>query len=131
MNVATIYYNSIELEWNPGGMSDVLTYNVKYREYRNPKIDTETFSTDIDESNIEKNYKIIEHNENSFAANNEFISINTSNTRFKVAHTLKPYHFYEFKIAAVNRLGISDESNTIRVRTAATSISVFYDFNLF
>jgi hypothetical protein len=148
--VATNYYNSIELEWKPGGISDVLYYNIKYREYKKKGIDTEILSSDYDESNIDTNHRIQENiynNENDASMsydnenetndidsdsdysgeqidnenNNKFISINTTNTRFKVDNTLKPYTFYEFKVSAVNMLGKSDETNTIRVRTAATS----------
>jgi hypothetical protein len=54
-------------------------------------------------------------------SDNGFISINTTNTKFKVGPTLKPYTFYEFKVTAVNQLGHSQETEPIRVRTAATS----------
>ena len=53
-----------------------------------------------------------------------FLIINTNNTRFKVGNStypLKPYTFYEFKVAAVNMVGESKETNTLIVRTAATS----------
>jgi hypothetical protein len=68
---------------------------------------------------------MIDYDESSSDA---FTQVNTSNTRFKVDNVLKPYTFYEFKIAAVNILGKSDETNTIRVRTAASS-NYIYNFS--
>jgi len=55
-----------------------------------------------------------------------FLTINTNNTRFKVGNStypLKPYTFYEFKVVAINSVGESKETNTLIVRTAATSES--------
>ena len=127
LNVATIYYNSIELEWKPGGMSDVLYYNIKYRQHRKLNVDDEIISADYDESNIQTSSKELLLNEGDEdddigeADKDPYTSINTTNTKFKVDHTLKPFTFYEFKVSAVNMLGKSDETNTIRVRTAATS----------
>ena len=117
--MTTIYYNSIELEWKPGGIQDVLHYNIKYREHRQGDLDTEIYSPHNDESNFETNHHMIDYDDGS--ALDSFVQVNTTQTRFKVDNTLKPYTFYEFKVAAVNMLGISDETNTIRVRTAATS----------
>lgn len=128
MNVATIYYNSIELEWKPGGISDVLFYNIQYRQYTRPNVDTEIYSIDFDQSNIERDHDIHEDYDN-FNSPERFVSVNTTNTRFKVDNTLKPYKFYEFKVAAVNLLGMSEETNTIRVRTAATSNYFLYIFD--
>jgi hypothetical protein len=61
-------------------------------------------------------------------SDNDFISVNTTNTKFKVGPTLKPYTYYEFKVAAVNQLGHSQETEPIRVRTAATSIFIYIYF---
>ena len=61
----------------------------------------------------------------------DFLSINTTNTKLKVGNTLKPYTFYEFKVLAVNLLGQSKETSLIRVRTAATSMSCFFSLKFF
>ncbi len=119
--MATIYYNSIELEWKPGGSSDVLHYNIQYRQYTRRGFDTEIYSANYDQSNIETNYHLTDFSEDENAQEDRFVSINTTSTRFKVDNTLKPYHFYEFKVAALNGQGKSDDTNTLRVRTAATS----------
>ena len=52
---------------------------------------------------------------------NNFKLINTTNTKLKVGTSLRPYSFYEFKVQAGNLLGLSEETETINVRTAATS----------
>ncbi len=52
---------------------------------------------------------------------NNFKFINTTNTKLKVGTSLRPYSFYEFKVQAGNLLGLSEETDTINVRTAATS----------
>ena len=107
-------------------MSDVLYYNIKYRQHRKLNVDNEIISADYDESNIQTSSKELSLNEGDEdddigEEDRPYTSINTTNTKFKVDHTLKPFTFYEFKVSAVNMLGKSDETNTIRVRTAATS----------
>lgn len=120
-NVTTIYYNSIELEWRPGGISEVLYYILKYRRSINELDNYEDF--------YEATRNDDEHRRNSF----DFQTINTTQTKYKVTNTLKSFTFYEFKVSAGNHLGLGRETNLLRVRTAPSSkqqsfstISIYY-----
>ena len=118
LNVTTIYFNSIEIEWKPGGISDVLYYIVKYRPqpksyvYNMLRRDEQHISTENTNQHDSSDMDLDENN---------FKSINTTNTKLKVGTSLKPYSFYEFKVQAGNLLGLSEETDVIRVRTAPTS----------
>ena len=46
---------------------------------------------------------------------------NTTNTKYKIQAKLKPYTYYKFQVYAVNLIGESRQSESIRVRTAAAS----------
>ena len=137
--VSTIYYNSIELEWKPGGMSDIAYYTVKYREDHVRKDQNDVYyyfydedSNDSSSNDIDENFS--ESSESNFVdaydsdnydhdrANNYE---NTTNTKYKIQARLKPFTYYNFEVSAVNLLGESKKSANIRVRTAATSKKKF------
>ncbi len=121
MNVTTIYYNSIEIEWKPGGVSDIIYYIVKYRQI-GKQLNSDSFEptdySDVNHEMVNKETNAAEllNNDDSY-----FIMINTTNTKLKVGTSLRPYTYYEFKVVAVNLLGHSRDTEPIIVRTAATS----------
>ncbi len=118
--MSTIYYNSIELEWKPTGFSDVLFYIVKYRPYKEEIIDE--LNADLEQHSVHDDSFTEDENIDN---NNHFISINTTNSKLKVGNNmLKPFTFYEFRVVAANLLGLSKETSSLIVRTAATSKSL-------
>ena len=119
LNVTTIYFNSIEIEWKTGGVSDILYYIVKYRQYEN------NLNEIVTNDYIDLSREIVDQ-DSAETNENGFISINTTNTKLKVGTNLRPYTFYEFKVAAVNQLGHSQDTEPIKIRTAATSMLFFY-----
>ena len=120
LNVTTIYYNSIEIEWKPGGISEVLYYIVKYRPQQNSE-DYDTLTSDFPRpSDSDKNMLNLVDDYSSDNDEN-FKSLNTTSTKLKVGTSLKPYSVYEFKVMGGNLLGVGEETDIIRVRTAATS----------
>lgn len=131
LKVTTVYSNSIEIEWKPGGLSDVINYQVKYRLYKNrlENLDGDLVTNDYNEMNSDNeglpnqsnDYYDTEYNDDNYYV------IITNNTRFKIGNysqPLKPYTFYEFKVVAANSLGQSRETNTLLIRTAATSKNI-------
>ncbi len=114
LKVTTIYSNSIEIEWRQGGISDVAHYIVKYKASE----DQEEFTL----ANYDWNYKIQPGiTTTSNVDKDGYIAINTTLTKLKLGTTLKPYTLYEFKVAAINSLGASEETDVMFARTAATS----------
>jgi hypothetical protein len=141
LNASTIYYNSIELEWKPGGISDIAYYVVKYRDDENKKQNFYSYyyydyqqDDDIDNSNnIDENFFVSNNNiddENDLLYSYE----NTTNTKYRIQAKLKPFNHYKFQVIAVNSLGESKQSGFIRVRTAAASkidiLVVFWETKL-
>lgn len=110
MNVSTIYLNSIEIEWKPGGISDVIYYMIKYK-----KIDLDAENLESEEYDIDNDH--------------QYSTINTTNTKIRIGNFLKPYTLYEFRIIAVNQLGKSPPTSPLVVRTAAASM--YYFSNIF
>ncbi|CAF0709711.1 unnamed protein product [Brachionus calyciflorus] len=107
-NVTNIYLNSIEIEWKPGGLSEVLHYLIKYK-----KIDMDRDTDNVDTSNRDsEDFDIDDDNE-------EYTTLNTSNTKMKIGNSLKPYTLYEIRVISVNHLGKSAPSKALVVRTAA------------
>lgn len=98
--MTTIYFNSIELEWKPGGISEISYYLIKYRKVVSDKKELE--DNDID-------------------ASSNYLIYNTTSTRVKIGNSLKPYTLYEFRVVAVNQLGRSSPTGSLVVRTAAAS----------
>lgn len=129
--MSTVYSNSIEIEWKPGSLSEEYSYQVKYRLYKNKleNLDGEMVSNDYnDQSSSEEDYSSSVPQFNDYYDTEEndinFITVNTNNTRLKVGNSsypLKPYTFYEFKVVAASGASESKETNTLVVRTAATS----------
>lgn len=133
--MTTVYSNSIEIEWKPGGASDIINYRVKYRLYKSSLESDQTLSNDYNEQaasneiNEYSNNDYVLNQSNDYYDSNEDIDENysimiTNSTRFRIGNSsapLKPYTFYEFKVVAANALGLSKETNTLVVRTAATS----------
>lgn len=117
LNVTTIYFNSIEIEWKPGGISDVVYYIVKYR----PQPKSNIYNMIRRDEHVLLNEKTQSIDSDIDLDENNFKLINTTNTKLKVGTSLRPYSFYEFKVQAGNLLGLSEETETINVRTAATS----------
>lgn len=64
-----------------------------------------------------------EYNEEE--TNEDYLSLNTTNTKLKVGTSLKAYTLYEFRVIAVNLLGKSKATRPILVRTAPTSKDSF------
>ena len=118
--MTTIYFNSIEIEWKPGGIADVLYYTVKYRPQPNSNLYESLTRDELTRNFYDKRGFL-----SSDVDEDNFKSINTTGTKLKVGTSLKPYTFYEFKVMAGNLLGLSDETDTILVRTAATSRETF------
>ena len=55
-----------------------------------------------------------------FDYDSTFTSINTTNTKLKIGG-FKSNTLYEFKVSAANLLGLSQETESVFIRTAATS----------
>lgn len=119
VKVATVYSNSIELEWRQGGLSDVTHYTVRYRQHPvDPELDKDLDDQEIDDEHVDLD------DSSSFAelADYYFKRLNTSMTKVKVGGNFKAFTLYEFRVLAVNMLGSSDETEPLLVRTAATSM---------
>ena len=114
LNVTTIYFNSIEIEWKTGGISEVLYYIVKYRPQPNSYL-FDSLTKDMRNFNAKSGSLSIDVDEENFK------SLNTTSTKLKVGTSLKPNTFYEFKVVAGNLLGLGDETDILLVKTAATS----------
>ena len=137
LNVTTIYYNSIEIEWKQSGLADILYYMVKYRpvrarssddtDYLNvpaagytselAKRDDQQEQHDDDDDDDDDS----DHIEDDANDSEEYQSVNTTNTKLKVGTSLRPFTLYEFKVIAANTLGLGKETPSIQVRTAPTS----------
>ena len=120
LNASTIYYNSIEIEWKPGGISDILNYIVKYRPYKSLNEYEFLLNDFYDKSINDDNYLF-----DDFDSDSTFTSINTTHTKLKIGG-FKPNTLYEFKVSAANLLGLSKETESILIRTAATSNLCFF-----
>jgi hypothetical protein len=133
--VTTVYSNSIEIEWNQAGLMDSFTYKIKYRLYKNKQLNN------INE--LQSDYNNIESSSNEeedyYAQSNDYYDLNnqyddtddnfnvidTNSTKYKIGNSnspLKPYTFYEFKVVVSNLIGQTKETNSLVVRTAASSI---------
>lgn len=113
-------------------------YTVKYRQHPlDPEIDL-----DVDEnaaapyntassssSTITSSFESLTDDDGSSGSMSDLPSlidfyykrVNTTVTKVKVGTSLKAFTLYEFRVVAVNALGVSDETEPILVRTAATS----------
>ena len=141
--MTTVYSNSIEIEWKQAGLMDSFTYKIKYRLYKNKQLNNNN-NNNINE--LQNDYSNIETSSSSneeedyytqsndyYDLNNQyddtdenFNVINTNNTKYKIGNSnspLKPYTFYEFKVVVLNLIGQTKETNSLVVRTAASSIS--------
>lgn len=126
--VSTIYSNSIEIEWRPGGLSDVLYYVVKYRLKKSSSVND---NSGYANNNVDDDYydEYDDYNEDDgplMDSDSKFEVLNTTSTKLKVGSSLKPFTLYEFRVSAVNLLGKSPESKPLIVRTAATSKFIMF-----
>lgn len=119
VKVSTIYSNSIEIEWKPGGVSDVAFYTVKYRQH---PLDAE-IDMDVDENDPIDFESLADDGSSDIPSliDYYFKRLNTTSTKVKVGTSLKAFTLYEFRVVAVNLLGSSEETEPVLVRTAATS----------
>lgn len=125
LKVATVYSNSIEIEWRQGGLSDVNVYTVKYRQH---PLDAELewhLDDDEDDEVSHDDGTTTDYSEENAPAESlvdfYYKQVNTSSTKIKVGGNLKAHTLYEFRVSAVNALGASDQTESLLVRTAATS----------
>jgi hypothetical protein len=123
LNVTTVYFDSIELEWKPGGISEISYYTIRYRKSPTQSDLPLTKLIQIDEDNNNNNddydYDLLRYN--SYYNEYDFISFNTTATNYKVKEKLEPYTFYDFEVTAVNVVGESEPTQVLHVRTAARS----------
>ncbi len=123
MRATTIYYNTVELEWKQGGLSDVTYYIIKYRIENDMLVDDYQYSNNIDTNDEYQPMRMA--NEIEF-----YYYENTTNTKYRIQNRLKPFKFYTFQVIAVNEVGDSDASESLRVQTAASSMPVFHDVSV-
>lgn len=89
---------------------------VKYRKY---PLDNE-LALEVDELDEEVNLDSSESDDFNLSEY-YYKRVNSTLTKVKIGSNLTAYTLYEFRVAAVNALGSSDETEPILVRTAATS----------
>ena len=111
----------------PGGASEIHYYLLHYRlarpyfNERNQLVSENEFLL-ADYDYLDSSDATAQHDPDLESNHhNEFITINTTSTRFRITNKLKPYTYYEFKIQAGNYLGLSELAPVIRARTAASS----------
>jgi hypothetical protein len=111
------------LEWKQGGLSDVTYYIIKYRIENDMLVDDYQYSNNIDTNDEYQPMRMA--NEIEF-----YYYENTTNTKYRIQNRLKPFKFYTFQVIAVNEVGDSDASESLRVQTAASSMPVFHDVSV-